>query len=80
MRPEDSSSLKRFEDSNNVSINIYYYEDQTVIPGVVTKRKMDQHVNLLLISTNEGEYHYCWIKDMSRLLAGKEGHRHSQKR
>ena len=80
VRPEDASSIRTFENNNNVSVNIYYYEDETVIPGAITTRKMDQHVNLLLISTNEGDYHYCWIKDMSRLLAGREGHRHKGKR
>ena len=37
MTLEDASSLQRFEDSNNVSLNIFFYEDQTVIPGVITE-------------------------------------------
>lgn len=84
--PMKLKDIKKFEILNNISVNVYGLEKikqhpffEIVGPLHYTNSKRRIHVNLLLISdeTNEN-YHYCWIKDMSRLISSqinKEGHK-----
>ena len=50
----------------SISINVLSYE-QELYPLRITTKANDKTVNLLLISKGENQ-HYCWIKNMSRLL------------
>ncbi|GBM25006.1 hypothetical protein AVEN_50348-1 [Araneus ventricosus] len=66
--PRPISQIDRFENMNNVSINVFGFD------GEVFPLKMEslppgkeRHVNLLLISDGE-KRHYILIKNMSRLL------------
>ncbi|GBN29391.1 hypothetical protein AVEN_174586-1 [Araneus ventricosus] len=74
--------FKRFEKLNNVSVNIYSYEKQTktkdkqtengdiyIYPLRIAENKVDKHVNLLYIKSKDGNIHYCWIKDISKLIS-----------
>ncbi|GBO02349.1 hypothetical protein AVEN_108875-1 [Araneus ventricosus] len=104
--------FKRFENLNNVSVNIYSYEEQTknkdkqsengdkqttnkdkqtenkdkqtenkdkqteneniyIYPLRITENKVDKHVNLLYIKNKDGNNHYCWVKDMSKLISSQ---------
>eukprot|EP00795_Rhopilema_esculentum_P004826 gene4826-21150_t len=46
----------------------------------ITKEKKAKHVSLLLLENENGDVHYTWIKNMSRLLYGQNGHKHHSKR
>ena len=46
----------------------------------ITKEKKTKHVSLLLLENENGDVHYTWIKNMSRLLHGQEGYKHHNKR
>ena len=65
--------LKGFEDDNDLSINVYCYEDEVVVPTRISETRAERHVDLLIIM-NDDFHHYTWIKNMSRLLYGREGH------
>ena len=38
----------------------------------VTKKELEKYVDLMLVINDDDEGHYCWIKGMSRLLAGRK--------
>lgn len=102
--PMKISNVPRFENKNNISVNIFELEmdvksNFSVVPCYLAKHKLEKHVNLLIIQNkyypkiNEFErnpaaqekddeegikYHYCYIKDLSRLLShqlSKNGHK-----
>ena len=65
-----SKTSINFEKLNpSISINVFSYE-QEVYPLRITKKANDKTVNLLLISKGENR-HYCWIKNVSRLLTSQ---------
>ena len=50
------TSITAFENNNNVSINVYGYEEEQVFPIYVTKQLIQQrHVNLLLLCPKHDE-------------------------
>ena len=70
--------INKFEKHNSsISVNVCGYE-KAVYPLRISKHnyKRESTVNLLLIS-DDTKQHYCWIKDMSKLLSlqtSKDGH------
>ena len=71
--------LKGFEDDNDLSINVYCYEDEVVVPTRISEKRGERHVDLLIIMDDDF-HHYTWIRNMSRLLYGREGHMRHQAR
>ena len=67
--------IPKFEKQNDVSINIFGYEKNEIYPVHITTHRFERHVNILMISDNRKK-HYCWIKDLNRLL----GDQHSNTR
>ena len=66
--PTTFKDINKFEKQNpSVSINVFGYEKE-VYPLRISKEANDKTVNLLLISEEDNQ-HYCWIKNMSRLLS-----------
>ena len=64
------SDINKFENHNSsISVNVFGYENM-VYPFRISKHnyKRESTVNLLLISDNTKQ-HYCWIKDISKLLS-----------
>ena len=74
--PVSLKLIDKFENNNPYAINVLGYE-KVVYPLRISK-KNDQVINLLLIA-NEETNHFCWIKNMSRLLS-KQGSDHNGKR
>ena len=72
------SDIIKFENHNSsISVNVFGYEE-LVYPLRVSEHnyKCESTVNLLLIS-DDTKQHYCWIKDISKLLSlptSKHGH------
>ena len=76
--PVNLSDINIFENLNSsISVNEFGYEN-LVDPRRISKHnyKHESSVNLLLIS-DDTKQHYCWIKDISKLLSlqpSKNGH------
>ena len=73
--PVTLESYPKFEDQNEISINVLYTsgkvdEIQTIY---ITKQQKEKHVDLLLYKD-----HYVWIKNMSALLNHRKGHDHKR--
>ena len=66
--PVRITQIGKFEKQNeNISINIFGFEENQLFPLYITKQKKELHINLLLYSNDE-QKHYCLIRNMSRLL------------
>jgi len=66
--PVAVKDINRFENLNNISVNVYGL-DQKVFPMRITKKHdARHHVDLLYLAKDEGG-HYVLIKDMSRLVS-----------
>ena len=76
--PVNLGDINKFENHNSsISVNVFGYE-KLVYPLRISKHnyKRESTVNLLLIS-DDTKQHYCWIKDISKLLSlqtSKDGH------
>ena len=74
--PVSVKQIDKFENQNNYAINVFGYE-KVVYPLRISKKK-DQVINLLLIADEETN-HYCWIKNMSRLLSSDVSKHHGKR-
>ena len=76
--PVNLSDINKFEnDISSISVNAFGYE-KLIYPLRISKHnyKRESAVDLLLIS-DDTKQHYCWIKDISKLLSlqtSKHGH------
>lgn len=75
--PVTIDEVTKFEDLNpNFSVNVFGYDQQEIHPMRVTKYKNGtHHVNLLLLSNEQGNTHYCLISDLSQLLSNLTKHK-----
>lgn len=81
--PLKIEQVKKFEQLNDISINVYTLVQEKTQPIRISKCKKARHVNLLYIEEKVGEgeninAHFAWIKDLSRLVGTqltKNGHR-----
>ena len=78
--PTPLTQITRFEKQNQYSINVYGYTGTSVYPLRISKThtKGKREINLIL-PTNGGNQHYCWIKNMSRLTSSQTS-KHNGKR
>ena len=56
--------LFRFEKNNNISINVFTFDEHLAPLQITTNKSAPKHVNLLLLENK----HYVWIKDINRLI------------
>ncbi|KAK9739056.1 hypothetical protein QE152_g9317 [Popillia japonica] len=81
MFPVKLKDISKFEEKNtSISVNVYGLERQVSYDNVTyevvgplhySKQKRQVHINLLLISDDDGRTHYCWIKNLSRLVSSQ---------
>ena len=64
--PVTVDKIGKFEHQNNISVNVFGFED-ALFPLYITKEHFDTHVNLLLYSQGTTR-HYCLIKDLNKFL------------
>jgi hypothetical protein len=64
--PVTVDKIGKFEHQNNISVNVFGFED-VLFPLYITKEHFDTHVNLLLYSQGTTR-HYCLIKDLNKFL------------
>lgn len=86
--PVRLDSLNIFEKLNNASVNVYGIEKlyqngqqnyEIVGPLYYTRCKKPIHINLLLISDDDSNQHYCTIKDLSKLVSSQITKRNGKK-
>ncbi|MCG8374780.1 MAG: DNA polymerase, partial [Balneolales bacterium] len=65
--PVSLKQIDKFEKQNPYAINVFGYECD-VYPLKISKKHEAHVINLLLISNDETN-HYCWIKNMIRLVS-----------
>ncbi|CAP20729.2 Protein CBG24022 [Caenorhabditis briggsae] len=79
--PFQVKDVDRFEKKNNLAVNILTHniEDKEKIDSYKVSRnikvEINRVVNLLLVTDNSGEGHYCLIKNIDRLMNNKNGTR-----
>ena len=71
--PVRVSQIPTAERRNNLRINVYGLEQNTLFPLHISKKNNKGCINLLLIS-EENSQHYCLIRNMSRLLGDETKH------
>ncbi|XP_065211441.1 uncharacterized protein LOC135839374 [Planococcus citri] len=77
--PIKIKDIEKFENKVNelklveggLSINVYHHDDRCKIyPLHITKEEKTKHVDLLYLceESNDRNTHYCWIKDLTKLI------------
>jgi len=67
--PVSISKIKKFEKQNQITVNVFGYEDKEIFPLHVTKiRESTHHVNLLYVKEGKTS-HYCLITNLNRFLS-----------
>ena len=71
--PVDLKKITKFENINQISINVFGLENDKIIgPLHHTHNRKPTHFNLLCIGDkNSGNFHYCFIHDLSRLVSNQ---------
>ena len=64
--PMKARDYEIIEERFNINVNVFGYENR-VFSLYVSKKSNEQVLNVLLIS-NDGKYHYVYIKDFNRLM------------
>ena len=65
--PMSIDQVEKFEKQNQISVNVFGYEDE-LFPLHIAKGHFHQHKNLLLISKGTVRHYNCLIKDINKLL------------
>ena len=70
--------MPKFENLNpSISVNVLVFENNEVFPLYASKYRERKHlVNLLMISNNNGKFHYLHVRNLSALVAGRIHDRH----
>lgn len=74
--PVQVKDINKFERLNaekyGISINLYAFDenDSTIKTLRISKQIGRIHIHLLLL-TSESNSHYCWIKDLSKVLSSQ---------
>jgi hypothetical protein len=77
--PVKTTDVTKFvKRTKDISINIYYLDDNMIIlPLEITKIEKSNHIDLLYLK-EKNKSHYCWIKDLWKLVGNqntKDGHK-----
>ena len=68
--PTPIHQIPKFEQMNNMSINVFGLENDVVVPIQLSRLDSDNEINLLLISKDD-KRHYCLIKNRTHKLPHK---------
>lgn len=72
--PMALDQIEKFEQLNDLSINVYTPVQDKILPMRLTKNKKERHVNVLYFEEErEGNScgHFAWIKNLSRLVGAQ---------
>jgi len=65
--PVKIHQISKFENQNNISINLFGYEKKQFFPIYISEKGFKSFYDLLLISDGE-KRHYCYIPNINRLF------------
>lgn len=78
--------ITQFEPFNNILVNVYGMKTRlrekdfcchiACMSFTFHERKKKSHVNLLLVTNDDGQFHFCLIKDMSGLISEQKFQEH----
>ena len=71
--PVAAKQVSKFEKQNNISVNMFRFEDE-YYPLYISPKQKETHVNLLLIQDNE-KSHYSLIKNLDMMLSSGTKHK-----
>ena len=70
--PIKLNEIPIFEKRNKISVNVLFIDQENgrdvIGTGHLCKKLYNKHVNLLMITSENGSNHFCWIKDLSKLM------------
>jgi hypothetical protein len=74
--PTPISQIPKIEKQLDLAINVYGFtiNKANIFPYYISSKKKEERINLLLIQKDEN-YHYCWIKNLNRLLYDQTKHK-----
>ena len=76
--PVSLKDITKFEAQNEISVNVFGYDPADwIYPLRITKMKADRHVDLLFLS-DQGNSHYCLIKNFNGLMHRYSKHQHKK--
>ena len=70
--PVAVKDVPKFEKQNDISVNVFGYEDG-YYPLYISRDQKERHVNLLLLE-DKGKTHYCLIKNLNGMLHSQTKH------
>ena len=72
--PVSIKQISKVEQLNNISINVFGYENKQPYPLYISKNDDETTLDLLLITQDENQ-HYVWIKDFNRFMFNQSKHK-----
>lgn len=73
MFPVKLADIPNFEKQNEIYIYLQGFSKWEIFPIHISKHRDEQNINLFIIS-DSNKSHYCWIKDLDRLLGDQHTH------
>ena len=73
--PTPIEQISKVEKQNNLSINVFIYNNGEIQPRHISKDFTLKPIDLLLYTEGDNS-HYCWIKNFNRLLHDTNNHQH----
>ena len=70
MFPVKEKDFKKIEVQNNISVNVFGYEDKLVFPIYISNKTFDDSMDLLLLYEDD-KSHYVYIKDFNTFMFHK---------
>ena len=71
--PVSIKDIPKIEKMNNITVNVFGYENQSTFPIFISDTQTGNPLNLLLISKDDKK-HYIYIKDFNRFMYKKTKH------
>ena len=68
--PVKENDFKKMEVQNNISINVFSYEDKLVFPIYISSKNFEDSTDLLLL-LEDNKSHYVYIKDFNKFMFHK---------
>ena len=75
--PVSIKQIPKIERQNDISINVFGYENKTVFPLYVSQNVFETTLDLLFITRDKNQ-HYVWIKDFNRFMYNQNQHQHKK--
>lgn len=72
--PVKVADITKFEKQNDLSINVFGYENGEIYPLYLTKERDVRHADLLILNSSD-KSHNCWIKNFNRLMGDQHSHK-----